>query len=55
VPYGDAAALATALRQVLEAGENWRTRARAASVLVGQRFGSMTVCAELEAAYQKVA
>jgi glycosyltransferase involved in cell wall biosynthesis len=55
VPYGDAAALATAIRQVLEAGENWRTRARAASVLVGQRFGSMTVCAELEAAYQKVA
>jgi glycosyltransferase involved in cell wall biosynthesis len=54
VPYGDVGALATAIDQILE-GDGWRRRARAASLLVRQRFGSVSVCAELEAAYRKVA
>jgi glycosyltransferase involved in cell wall biosynthesis len=55
VRYGDAIALSAAIGQILAAPEVWTARARDARVLIQQRFGSITVCAALEAAYQKVA
>lgn len=53
-PLGDPAALAVAIRQVLEAPERWRQAARAAAAHVRARFNGAAVVEQLDAIYRDV-
>lgn len=51
---GDVNALASAIREVLGARDEWRRRASEAAALVRRRYGGATVAAELDALYHDV-
>jgi glycosyltransferase involved in cell wall biosynthesis len=53
-PLGDAEALSLAIRQVLDARDQWRLRAAEAAAVVRQRYGGATVAAELDVLYHDV-
>jgi glycosyltransferase involved in cell wall biosynthesis len=54
VPHGDVGSLSAAIGAVLDDEEGWRNRARAAAIVARQRFGSDTICAQLESLYTTV-
>ncbi len=53
-PLGDPAALAGAIRQVLEAPDRWRQAAREAAAHVRTRFNGAAVAEQLDAVYRDV-
>ena len=54
VPYGDVRSLSAAIGAVLDDQQAWRNHARAAAIVARQRFGSDTICAQLESLYTTV-
>jgi len=54
VPHGDVGTLAAAIDAVIDDEHGWRNRARAGAIVARQRFGSETICTELESLYQTV-
>ena len=53
-PLGNAAALADAIRHVLDAPERWRQAASDAALHVRSRFSGATVAEQLDAVYRDV-
>jgi glycosyltransferase involved in cell wall biosynthesis len=54
VPHGDVGTLAAAIDAVIDDEHGWRNRARAGAIVARQRFGSETICTELESLYKTV-
>jgi glycosyltransferase involved in cell wall biosynthesis len=54
VPYGDPEQLALAIDRVLAAPRMWRERAAAAGDRVRARFGTISICDQLETLYRTV-
>ena len=54
VPYGNPAQLSIAIAAILDSPDVWNARARTAAALVRTRFGSVPVCARLEALYREI-
>ena len=54
VPYADVGSLATAIEDVLGNDHSWRSRARAAAIVVRRRYGADEIGRQLESLYRSV-
>lgn len=54
VPHGDVGRLRTAMDAVFDDEQAWRNRACAAAIVARGRFGSETICAQLESLYTTI-
>jgi glycosyltransferase involved in cell wall biosynthesis len=54
VPVGDAAALALAIREVLDDPARWRGEVPSAQSRIRQQYAADVVCGQLEAVYQQM-